>query len=76
MVQALIKTHKTILQESINEKVGDITAQQSLSQLFKPLTEKIETTIKAILALPTLKAITLSQYPYVQAIEELPSEAG
>jgi hypothetical protein len=49
-----------------------------MSKLFKPSIEKIETTTKAIQALPTtleptLKAITLPHYPYV---EELLLEAG
>jgi hypothetical protein len=52
LVQELIKTRKNILQDSIDERVGEITAQQSLSKLFKPLTEKIETTTQAIKALP------------------------
>ena len=52
LVQELIKTRRNILQDSIDERVGEITAQQSLSKLFKPLTEKIETTTQAIKALP------------------------
>jgi hypothetical protein len=52
LVQELIKTRKNILQDSIDERGGEITAQQSLSKLFKPLTEKIETTTQAIKALP------------------------
>jgi hypothetical protein len=53
LVQELIKTHRNILQDSINEKVGEITTQQSLSRL----TEKIETTTQAIKTLPVLPAI-------------------
>jgi hypothetical protein len=56
LVQELIKTRKNILQDSIDERVGEITAQQSLSKLFKPLTEKIETTTKAIKEMPTSAA--------------------
>jgi hypothetical protein len=52
LVQELIKTHRNILQDSIDERVRQITAQQSLSKLFKPLTKKIETTTQAIKALP------------------------
>jgi hypothetical protein len=52
LVQELLKTHRNIFQDSIDERVGEITAQQSLSKLFKPLTEKIETTTQAIKALP------------------------
>jgi hypothetical protein len=52
LVQELIKTRRNILQDSIDERVGEITAQQSLSKLFKPLTEKIETTTQAIKTLP------------------------
>jgi hypothetical protein len=60
LVQELIKTRRNIMQDSIDERVGEITAQQSLSKLFKPLTEKIETTTKAIKEMP---AITLPQQP-------------
>jgi hypothetical protein len=42
LVQELIKTRRIILQDSIDERVDEITAQQSLSKLFKPLTEKIQ----------------------------------
>jgi hypothetical protein len=56
LVQELLKTRRNILQDSIDERVGEITAQQSLSKLFKPLTEKIETTTQAIKALPVLPA--------------------
>jgi hypothetical protein len=56
LVQELIKTRKNILHDSIDERVDEITAQQSLSKLFKSLTEKIETTTQAIKTLPTLPA--------------------
>lgn len=77
-MQELIKTHKNIMQDSTDEKAGDITAQQFLSKLFKPLTEKIVTTTKAIKALPTLKAITLppnpSGLPATEANPNAPNE--
>jgi hypothetical protein len=66
LVQELIKTRKNILQDSIDERVGEITAQQSLSKLFKPLTEKIETTTQAIKALPQQPV-----YPAIQAAPPL-----
>jgi hypothetical protein len=59
LVQELIKTYKNILQDSIDERVGEITALQSLSKLLKPLTEMIETTtqaIKTLLILPAIQA--------------------
>jgi hypothetical protein len=68
LVQELIRTRKTILQESIDERVGEVTAQQSLSKLFKPLTEKIETTTQAIKALP--------QQPVLRAIQAAPPLAA
>jgi hypothetical protein len=71
LVQELIKTRKNILQDSIDERVGEITAQQSLSKLFKPLTEKIETTTQAIKTLPTLPAIQAA--PPLAAIAPPPS---
>jgi hypothetical protein len=86
LVQELIKTRRNILQDSIDERVGEITAQQSLSKLFKPLTEKIETTTQAIKALPpalpaapALPAIAppppLAQaLPLPQASSEVPSQ--
>jgi hypothetical protein len=68
LVQELIKTRKNILQASIDERVGEITAQQSLSKLVKPLTEKIETTTQAIKALPP----ALSAAPPLPAIAPPP----
>lgn len=47
-MQELIKAPRNSLQDSVNEKVRDLTADQSLSKLFEPLTEKIETKTKAI----------------------------
>jgi hypothetical protein len=64
LVQELIKTRRNILQDSIDERVGEITAQQSLSKLFKPLTEKIETTTQAIKALPP--ALQLHHHSYLR----------
>jgi hypothetical protein len=69
LVQELIKTRKNIMQDSIDERVGEITAQQSLSKLFKPLTEKIETTTKAIKEMPTLPQQPV--YPAIQAAPPL-----
>jgi hypothetical protein len=68
LVQELIKTRKNILQDSIDGRVGEIIAQQSLLKLFKPLTEKIETTIQAIKALP--------QQPALPAIQAAPPLAA
>jgi hypothetical protein len=68
LVQQLIKTRNNILQDSIDERVRQITAQQSLSKLFKPLTEKIETTTQAIKALP--------QQPVLPAIQAAPPLAA
>jgi hypothetical protein len=64
LVQKLIKTRKNILQDSIDERVGEITAQKLLFKLFKPLTEKIETTTQAVTALP--------QQPVLPAIQAAP----
>jgi anti-anti-sigma regulatory factor len=61
LVQELINARKNIMQVSISEKIRDIMAQQSLSKLFKPVTEKIETTAEEIRALP---AITLPQQTF------------
>jgi hypothetical protein len=69
LVQELIKTRKNIMQDSIDERVGEITAQQSLSKLFKPLTEKIETSTKAIKEMPTLPQQPV--YPAIQAAPPL-----
>jgi hypothetical protein len=66
LVQELIKTRKNILQDSIDERVGEITAQQSLSKLFKPLTEKIEKTTEAINQMPQQPV-----YPAIQAAPPL-----
>jgi hypothetical protein len=37
-----MKTRRNVMQDSIDERVGEITAQQSLSKLFKPFTEKLK----------------------------------
>jgi hypothetical protein len=64
------------LQDSIDETVGETTAQQSLSKLFKPLTEKIETTTQAIKALPVLPApprlAALAPPPLAPALAQAP----
>jgi hypothetical protein len=60
LVQELITTRRNILQDSTDERVGEITEQQTLLKLFKQLTEKIETTsqaIKELLQQPVLPAI-------------------
>jgi hypothetical protein len=79
LVQELIKTRKNILQDSIDERVGEIDAQQSLSKLFKLLTEKIETTTQAIKALPVLPAppplAAIAPPPLVPAMAQAPSLA-
>lgn len=61
LVKELIITRKHIVQDSISEKVGDITAQQSLSKLVKPVTEKIEAAAKA---LPTPSNILAIEPPH------------
>jgi hypothetical protein len=66
LVQELIKTRRNTMQGLIDEIVGEITAQQSLSKLFKPLTEKIETTTKAIKEMPQQPV-----YPAIQAAPPL-----
>ena len=41
LVQQLINTRKEILQDSVNEKAGDIKWQQDLAKMYKPLAEKV-----------------------------------
>ena len=74
LVQQLINTRKEILQDSINEKFGDIKFQQDLTKMYQPVTEKVEPVLSTMKALPTtltesMKAIT---FPSVQAIEGMP----
>ena len=64
LVQQLINTRKEILQDSINEKVGDIKLQQDLAKMYKPLAEIVEPALSTLTttmkALPTtlMRAIT------------------
>jgi hypothetical protein len=81
LVQELINTRRAIMQDSINERLGDAKLYQDSTKLFKPLSEKIESSSKVlepivstVKALPStitesIKAITFPQYPTIEAIE-------
>jgi hypothetical protein len=90
LVQELINTCQAIMQEFINDRLGDAKSYQDSTELSKPLTEKIglsaqvlEPTIKdlkrTVKALPasiteSMNAIPPPLYPAIEAIETSPQQ--
>ncbi len=51
LIQQAINSRRNIFQDSLNEQLGEISSQQSFSKMFKPVTEKLESTQQAVLGL-------------------------
>ena len=64
LVQELINKRKQIYQDSMSETIGSISQEQEISKFFKPITQKIETSIE-----PQLKSLPLRRF---EAIEDIP----
>ena len=82
LVDEFFKTKRNIQNSFISEKLGDFNLQQDLAKLYKPITDSqaglsneikqsAQATTTALKALPSqLKAITLPQYPSIEAFQE------
>lgn len=86
IVEDFLKSKRNIQQNTISEKLGDISLQRELTKFYKPITESQsglssqlkeikEGTTAALKELPSsiatqLKSITFPQYPSIEAYEE------